>query len=341
MGRSLAILGFGRIAEAGHLPGFRRRGWSVAAIAETSRDRREAAVAQIPGVRLHASLQELLSKEKHLDFIAIATPAALHAAQTLECLNAGVAVLCEKPLALSPTDARRIRRACARRMRPAWCVHNWSQAPALARLMQIAASGEIGEVRHVELHALRRAPSAEALPGSWRLDPALAGGGILVDHGWHNLVVISRLLGGRPRRVSARLSGQPVDREATVFLEFSAATALIHLSWLAAERANRGVIYGARGAVELLDDRLRVTGLGSAERIEAFPEKLSAASSHPEWFEAVLAPFEAALGTPALAADNLAEAEFCAEIIHRALRAAPAPAPRLARGALLLPGSRP
>jgi predicted dehydrogenase len=207
--------------------------------------------------------------------------------------------------------------------------------------MDIAASGEIGEIRHVELHALRRAPAAEALPGSWRLDPALAGGGILVDHGWHNLVVIRRLLGGPARRVCARLTGRPVDREATVYIEFPDATALMHLSWLAAERANRGVVYGTRGAVELLDDKLRVAPVGGSARLETFPEKLSASSSHPEWFEAVLTGFDAALKAPDRAADNLAEAEFCAAVIHRAQGAARAQGPRIARGTLLLQESRP
>ena len=50
--------------------------------------------------------------------------------------------------------------------------------------------------RTVRLHrVLRTKPAVSAIPGDWRKDPAVSGGGILVDHGWHNFYLMRRLLG--------------------------------------------------------------------------------------------------------------------------------------------------
>ena len=78
------------------------------------------------------------------------------------------------------------------------------------------ASGRLGAVRHAEIRVLRTRPSLSASPNDWRRDPAISGGGIFVDHGWHNLYLMRRLLGPKLSLVDVVLQPQS-SADAVVF----------------------------------------------------------------------------------------------------------------------------
>lgn len=271
----------------------------------------------LPGVRVHPSHGELLSTEKDLDALIVTTPPLYHADAVLAGLRSGLSVLCEKPLTLDPEALAAIRSESEARGLTVYSVNNWAYAPALARLLDVAASGRLGAIRHAEIRVLRTKPSVSALPGDWRKDPAVSGGGILVDHGWHNLYLMRRLLGPETRLLSAAMMpAGAVDEVATVLLAAPAATGVLHMSWKAAERSNSALVSGEKGTAELRDDTLVVRADGSEETTR-FPEKLSAGSAHPEWLTAMWPAFEAELAGRGRGA-NLAEAAFCLETIRGA-----------------------
>jgi UDP-N-acetyl-2-amino-2-deoxyglucuronate dehydrogenase len=60
------------------------------------------------GANVYASLDDMLADEPTVDIIAICTPNGLHASQTIQCLEAGYHVVCEKPMALSSADCRQM-----------------------------------------------------------------------------------------------------------------------------------------------------------------------------------------------------------------------------------------
>ncbi|MBI3564366.1 MAG: hypothetical protein HY079_04130 [Elusimicrobia bacterium] len=201
-----------------------------------------------------------------------------------------------------------------------YSVNNWASAPALARLLEVAASGRLGAVRHAEIRVLLTKPSVSALPGDWRKDPAVSGGGILVDHGWHNLYLMRRLLGPQTRLASAVLMpAGAVDEVATVLLAAPSATGVLHMSWKAAERSNAALVAGEKGTAELRDDVLTVRADGTEETTR-FPEKLSGGSAHPEWLAAMWPAFEAECAGRGRG-ENLREARFCLETIRAAYAA--------------------
>jgi predicted dehydrogenase len=208
---------------------------------------------------------------------------------------------------------------------------------------ELLRSGVIGELRHLELHVLRRRPAAVAGKGgaNWRTDRAKAGGGILVDHGWHNLYLLAWLMGAAPTSMDSILlpfGNGLADEEATCLLRFGAptggaapgrrrssspeggaqASALMHLSWRAPLRAQWGIAYGRAGSVELQDDRLVLRRGEEPPKTFQFPQKLSAGSAHPEWFAAMLPDFRVAIERPAAVSETLAEAGVCAALIERA-----------------------
>lgn len=289
----------------------------VSAVAEVSAARRDAARRSVPSARIHSSHEELLSAEKDLDALIVATPPLYHADAVLAGLRAGLSVLCEKPLTLDPGAHETMTAEAAARDLTVYSVNNWAHSPQWSRLLETASSGALGAIRHAEIRVLRTRPSVSALPGDWRKDPAVSGGGIFVDHGWHNLYLMRRLLGASLRLVSAVLSPEgATDELATALFAAPGATGTMHLSWKAAERSNSALVVGEKGSAELRDDAIFLRAGGVEETIR-FPEKLSAGSAHPEWLAAMWPAFEAERAGRGRG-DNLAEASFCLETIRAA-----------------------
>lgn len=286
-------------------------------MAEPSAPRRDAASRAVPPARVYGSHRELLAAESGLDALIVATPPLYHADAVLDGLRSGLDVLCEKPLTLDPGAIAAIRAEAAARARAVYSVNNWAYSPQWSRLLETASSGALGALRHAEIRVLRTKPSVSALPGDWRKDPAVAGGGILVDHGWHNLYLMRRLLGPETRHVSAALMPEgAVDEVATVLFAAPAATGTMHLSWKASERSNAALVVGERGCAELRDDVLTIRADGTEETVR-FAQKLSAGSAHPDWLEAMWPAFEAERAGRGRG-ENLAEAAFCLESIRAA-----------------------
>jgi predicted dehydrogenase len=321
-----AVVGFGQVAEKAHAPAFRRSGrFEIVAVADSGAGRLAAARDCFPGARPYPGIEPLLKSER-LDFVDIATPPRLHHAQALASLRAGLHVLCEKPLVFSSREFSELQAEARARGRVLFPVHNWKYAPLFLRLRELLRSGAVGEIRHAELHVLRSKPAATAggEGGNWRTDRALSGGGILADHGWHNLYLLSWLLGGRPEmagRVLRHPPGGGAEDEASCLLRFPGATALLHMTWRSPVRAQWGVVYGTQGSIGMIDDRLVMAG-GGQPRTFSFPEKLSQGSAHPEWFASLLLDFHAAAsGSDASAArEALEEAGLCAALIEEAYR---------------------
>lgn len=232
-------------------------------------------------------------------------------------LRAGLHVMCEKPLTLDPEALAIMRSESVGRGLCMYSINNWAFSPQWSKLLEVAASGRLGAIRHAEIRVLRTKPSVSALPGDWRKDPAISGGGILVDHGWHNFYLMRRLLGAELELAQTVL--QPagaVDEVATVLLKAPGASGTIHLSWRAGERSNVAFAYGERGVAELRDDSLTIKSDG-VEETTRFPEKLSGGSAHPEWLAAMWPAFEAECAGRGRG-DNLNEAAFCLATIRAA-----------------------
>lgn len=317
-----ALIGFGQVAEKAHLPAFKERGIRITAVCESNAARREAAQAALPEAKLYTSYEQLLEAQDGLDFVDIATPPFLHADQSLAALKRGLHVLCEKPLALAPEELETLRRSAAMAGRTVFTVHNWAYAPQWLKTLALLAAGAVGEPRHVALRALRTQPAVSAVPGDWRREAGQAGGGILIDHGWHNLYLLYRVVGQKPNRVTARLNplSGAVEEEATVNLEFPQCTATVFLTWQTAVRKNTALIVGTKGTLELLDDVV-VLDTPAGRETFTFDAALSAGSAHPTWFSAMLPDFVAECSDPARRGRNIDEAAFALGVIHRSYQA--------------------
>jgi len=331
-----AFIGFGNVAAKGHLPGWQScDDVRIVAATDALPTRRDAFIEACPDGRWYDSVEDLLSGET-LDFVDICTPPSSHAALIKQALEADLHVLCEKPLVTRRADAQLVAAAAARAGRVVHAVHNWLKAPICLKISALIAEGAIGRTRSIRWRTLRTQPAVAVAPDggkNWRVDPAIAGGGILLDHGWHALYCITHWVGA-PRGVAAMLEKRhfhewPLEDTATVTLDLMSGTGEIYLTWAAEERANTIGIEGEHGQINIASDRV-VLKTGSGEQQWSCPPALSEGSHHQDWFVGVAEDFR--IAAAAGGKGNLEEAVLCAQLIDLAQRSNAAGGVRLAIG---------
>jgi predicted dehydrogenase len=172
----------------------------IAAIADPSRERREAARAVAPKAQLCERLSHLL--ELPLDGIVIATPSALHAEQAIAALERGRAVFCQKPLARTGEETRRVVEAAAVADRLLAVDLSYRHTAAMRAIREVVRAGDIGRPFAVDL-TFHNAYGPDA---AWFYDRKQAGGGCVIDLGVH-LVDLAMWLLDYPeiQRVDAQL----------------------------------------------------------------------------------------------------------------------------------------
>ena len=322
-----AVIGCGNVAVHGHAPAWKTdRHFTIAALVDPDEARLGVAGQLFPEARRYATVDELLTNEK-LDFVDVATPPMTHGEIVMKAAAKGVNVLCEKPLTLSVDECNHIRSAASAGHVVVFTNHNWKYAPIFRTAKRVLRRGEIGRITHVELQTLRMHPRGDAAGtgGTWRLDPAQSGGGILVDHGWHAFYLALYALDAEPTTVAARTAqrkfvNSPVEDTANCTIGFEGATAEIFLTWAADERRNTARFTGTQGTVEIADKTLIVRVGERAPAETAFAQPLSAGSYHPDWFAAMLDDFREELYEPKLRGANFREAETCCRLLELAYR---------------------
>ena len=315
-----AIIGLGNVAVHGHLPGWlARNDVAIVAAADARPAQHAECLARLPGARWHDSAEALIA-EANLDFVDVCTPPSSHAPLIRSALGRGLHVLCEKPLVRSLEELGPVAELAQASGRILHTVHNWHHAPIVRLASELVHHGEIGALRGVVWRTLRTKPAVtgDGQGDNWRFDPAVAGGGVLSDHGWHVCYVIRRWVGAGPTAVSARLETRrhtafAVEDTAALRLVFPGATAEVFLTWAADARGNWAALDGTAGRIELHDDTV-VLRAGGAERRWPCPPALSDGSQHPDWFHAVADEFVAQVSRGAAPSANLAEAARCVSI---------------------------
>lgn len=193
----------------------------------TSVASRDPARAAASASKLHARAVTYDELPDGADGVIVCTPPALHAAQTLQAVRAGAAVLVEKPLCTTLADADALVDAAEAGGRIAYA-ENLVHAPIVGLALEHAA--QLGDIDVLEVRAIQSRPTwGDFLTESW-------GGGVLFDLGVHPLAIALLLAApARPVEVRATLTGaddHPVDEHAEVHLAFDTGlVARVVASW--------------------------------------------------------------------------------------------------------------
>ena len=201
----------------------------------------------------YANIEEMLASEE-LDAAVIATPHTQHAEQIRACLQAGLHVLVEKPMATTAKDARDLIQASEEAGKLLAIGYQRHGDGRFIKARELVEGGAIGEVRLI--HVLM---AQDILPlfrpgASWRADPELSGGGHFMDSGSHINDIILWISGLEPQRVQAFISqeGTLVDVNTSLTVEFtSGAVGTMSYTSLSPDWHEEFRFYGTNGMLKL------------------------------------------------------------------------------------------
>ncbi len=198
------IVGAGGIADR-HVAGFRAGGATVAGVSSRNLDRARAFADAMDIPHAYASHREALER-CDAEIVTVATPPASHAEITIDALESGRHVLCEKPFAMDAAEARSMVAAAQRSGRTLGC---WSSRHlfmwGLDNAVTTARDGGFGRVVHVHVDFQWRdlVPGLSFQPESpWFLDSRWNGGGVLADWGSYWIDMVMAVLPPDDRPVS-------------------------------------------------------------------------------------------------------------------------------------------
>lgn len=193
---NVALIGAGTISHC-HMQAYRKLpGVRVVAVCDINEERAEQFSRTYDIPHRYSNHRDLLSAEQ-LDAVSVVTWNNAHAPITIDALQAGVHVLCEKPLALNTAQALEMERAAGRSgkvLMPGFCTRYEEGARLLKNM---ADSGELGKLYHVKATFLRRCGN----PGGWFADGTLSGGGPVIDLGVH-VLDLARYFTGSPQALT-------------------------------------------------------------------------------------------------------------------------------------------
>jgi predicted dehydrogenase len=281
----------------------------VAAVADRDVSGARAFAAKHGIASVHDNHEALIA-DPDLDAVYIVLPNSLHGRWTRLALAAGKHVLCEKPFTANAAEAREIAELAATSDRMAMEAFQYRYHPLTLRVEQIIASGELGNLQHVEVALCVLLPKSSNLNV---YDYSLAGGA-LMDAGSYAVNMVRTFGGSTPKVVSAqaKLRSPGVDRVMTAELRFASGhTGRIRCALWSSDlfRASAKVI-GDRGELRVLSPaaphlfhRVSVRSADS-KRVERFPGR-SSFDYQLDAFAAAVLRGEPVKTTPEDAVDNM------------------------------------
>ena len=237
-----------------------------------------------------------------IDAVLVGTPHTLHLDQTLACLDAGLHVLVDKPLAMTAADCRDLIAARDRNGKVAAVSYQRHGLATFRYLREEIASGRHGRILGLNSHLTQQ--WLQFTTGSWRQDPALSGGGMVGDSGSHMVDILLWATGLRADRVSSMMDfrGTPVDIDSVTSIAFEGgALGTLTVIGDACLWHERHHIWLERAAFILEEqDLLIIDEQGRHMRVSHWPADLSPEQNFVDAIlrgAEVLAPFECGLRT--------------------------------------------
>ena len=244
----VGLIGFGLAGAVFHAPLISTTpGLRLAAVVTSNPERRLEAQRDYKGVQLFKTPQQLWGHARDLDLVVVASPNRTHAPLALAALDAGLAVVVDKPLAATAAEGRRLIEEAGRRGLLLTVFQNRRWDGDFLTLRRLLERGELGRVLRFESRFERWRPHAK--PG-WRQSGAPEdAGGLLYDLGSH-LVDQALVLFGHAQRVYAEL-GRPytkVEADNDTFVALEHAGGVRSHLWMSTVAAQPGPRFRVLGS---------------------------------------------------------------------------------------------
>jgi predicted dehydrogenase len=207
----------------------------VAAVCDASPARLEAIGRQFAHLKRVASVDELL--EVGLDAVAIATPVSTHFPLAKRCLEAGLHVLVEKPLAATVAEAQAMIELAKKHDRVLMVDHTYLYGNPIKTVKRIIDSGELGDLYYVDSVRINLGLFQNDINVIWDLAP-------------HDLAIVEHILGGEARSISAwgcAHTDSGIEDIAYVNVDYGdRLMASFHVNWLSPVKVRQMIFAGSR-----------------------------------------------------------------------------------------------
>lgn len=217
--------------------------------------------------RSYASYEEMAQAEAArpdgIEAVSIVTPNHLHAPIACAFLNAGIHVICDKPLTTSVKEAEELVRLVEKSGKLFVLTHNYSGYPMIRQARSMVAGGELGDIRVIQVEypqdwLTERSELSGNKQAEWRTDPARSGaGGAIGDIGTHAYHLAGFVSGLETEQVLAQLTsfveGRSLDDDVQIMLRYKGgARGSLWASQVAVGNENglKLRIYGSKGGLE-------------------------------------------------------------------------------------------
>lgn len=258
----VAVIGCGSIAQHRHLPEYKaNKNVELVAVCDI-KEERALEVAEKFGAKAYKSYEELLSGGG-VDAVSVCTPNYLHAPITIAALNAGVHVLCEKPMATSKQEAEAMIAAAKESGKKLMIAHNQRFVPSHQKARKLIESGEIGRIYSFRTAFGHGGPEGWSVDGkeSWFFKKEKAFVGAMGDLGVHKTDLLRYLLGeeivevGSFVETSAKDFADVDDNAVCILKTESGIIGTLAASWAyVSKEDNSTIIYGEKAILRLEDD---------------------------------------------------------------------------------------
>ena len=265
---NIGILGCGKIAQVRHIPEYAENpDVKLVGFYNPTKSRAEDMAAKYGGLA-YDTAEELLANPE-IDAVSVCAANYAHAALSIQALNAGKHVLCEKPMATTLADCEAMVDCAKKNGKFLMIGHNQRLAKAHMEAKRLIDEGLIGDIITFRTSFGHGGPETWAIkPGkdTWFFDKSKAAMGVMADLGIHKTDLIQFLLGQKVVRSTARLvtldkRGEDgeligVDDNAVCIYEMSGgAFGTMTASWTYyGAEDNSTVLYGTKGIMRIYDD---------------------------------------------------------------------------------------
>ncbi len=261
----------------------------VAGALSSDPQRAQASAAEAGIERSYADWREMAraeaARDDGIDAVAIVTPNHLHAPVATAFLEAGIHIVCDKPLAISLAEGVALAELAREKNKLFALTHTYSGYPMVRHARELVERGELGELRVVQVEYAQDwlaepiETSGTNKQAGWRTDPALAGpAGCLGDIGTHAYHLAAFITKMTPAALSAEVHtfvpGRRIDDHVQAMLRYAnGARGMLWASQVAsgAENALRLRVYGTKASLAFDQEQpneLWLTPLGGcAERL--------------------------------------------------------------------------
>ncbi|MBB3398809.1 Gfo/Idh/MocA family oxidoreductase [Rhizobium sp. BK060] len=234
---------------------------------DSGRNKASGAEIGVEPDRVYENVEAMLAAESlrsdAIEAVVIATPNHLHFSAAKACLEAGLHVICDKPVTSSLADSIELKQIVETSGRLFVLTHNYTGYPMVRQMRDMILAGEIGDLRvlhaeYVQDWLTEPMETRGAKGAEWRTDPARSGaGGSIGDIGTHAYNLAAFVTGAYPKELLADLSsfvaGRTLDDNASVLLRYeSGAKGMLWASQVAVGNENHFTlrVYGSKGGLE-------------------------------------------------------------------------------------------